>query len=266
MLPPAALQAVTYELARDPLRNVVLLKQILAYPDHVRVHRATGPRGTATLVVLDVAASPYDRQAYPKAALVAFIASDHPDLTAALLSHLPAPGTSSGGIVFKLSTEADLAPVAARYPVERRTAFVSFTTSETSGVASASGVDVTSTPGEEALRLFEQQGHDRAWLRPLLESGKAFACVAGGGGETLAACIAFENHGPVWEVGGVVTASAHRRQGHGARVVRTALAELGRRGLAPRYQVEEHNAASIALARSAGLVPFLTITHYAPDC
>jgi hypothetical protein len=45
--------------------------------------------------------------------------------------------------------------------------------------------------------------------------------------------------------------------------VRTALAELGKRGLAPRYQVEEHNTASIALARSVGLAPFVTITHYA---
>ena len=77
------------------------------------------------------------------------------------------------------------------------------------------------------------------------------------------ACFAFENYGPVWEVGGVVTASAHRQRGLGARVVRTALAELARRELAPRYQVEEHNTASIALARSVGLVPFVTITHYA---
>jgi hypothetical protein len=45
-------------------------------------------------------------------------------------------------------------------------------------------------------------------------------------------------------------------------VVRTALAELGKRGLKPHYQVEENNAASIALARSVGLAPFLTMTHY----
>ncbi len=265
-----ALQAVIDELARDPLRNVVLLKQLLAYPEHVQVHRATGPQGTATLVVLDVSASAYDRQAYPKAAVSAFIASDHPELTAALLSHLPAPGGSGagGGIVFKLSRDADLAPVAARYPVERRTAFISFTAF---GAAAAEatpvpGVAVTSTPGDDALRLFESQGHDRGWLKPLLKSGKAFACVAGRDGETRAACIAFESHGPVWEVGGVVTAPAHRRQGLGGRVVRTALAELAGRGLGPRYQVEEHNTASIALARSAGLTPFLTIVHYAHGC
>jgi hypothetical protein len=33
----------------------------------------------------------------------------------------------------------------------------------------------------------------------------------------------------------------------------------------PRYQVEEHNKASIGLAQSVGLTPFLTIEHYAHE-
>ncbi len=265
MSPPPAVQAAIDDLARDPLRHVVLLKQLLAYPEHVKIHRVAGPEGAATLVVLDVAASPYDRQAYPRAAIAAFIASDHPDLTAALLSHLPTSDVSPGaGIVFKLSSDADLAPIDARFPVVRRTAFISFTVSR--GVTPAPGVHITSAPGDDAFRLLETQGHDRAWLAPLLGSGKAFACVAERDGETCAACIAFENYGAVWEVGGVVTAPSHRRQGLGTRVVRTTLAELAARGLVPRYQVEEHNAASIGLARSVGLAPFLTIVHYAHDC
>ena len=257
---PPSLQAVIDALARDPLRHVVLLKQLLAYPEHVKVHRLAGPEGAATLVALDTSASPYDRQAYPKAAVAAFISSDHPDLTAALLSHLP----RGAGIVFKLSSAADLAPVEAQFAVTRRTAFISFTAS--GAVTPAPGVDVTSAPGGDAFRLFETQGHDRAWLAPLLGSGKAFACVAERDGETRAACIAFENYGTVWEVGGVITAPSHRRQGLGAHVVRTTLAELAARGLAPRYQVEEHNVASIGLARSVGLAPFLTIVHYTYGC
>jgi ribosomal protein S18 acetylase RimI-like enzyme len=253
-------QAAIDDLARDPLRHIVLLKQLLAYPAHVTAHRVGDSRGIATLVALDAAASAYDRQAYPKAAVAAFIASDHPALTAALLAYLP----RDAGIVFKLSSEPDLAPVAAQFPVTRRTAFVSFTA--TGAVPPAPDVQLTAAPGDEAFRLFKTQGHDRAWLQPMLGSGKAFACVTTRDGETRAACFAFENFGPVWEVGGVVTAPAHRRQGLGARVVRTALAELARRGLAPRYQVEEDNTASIALARAVGLAPFLTITHYAHAC
>ena len=101
---------------------------------------------------------------------------------------------------------------------------------------------------------------------PLLAAGSAFAAVLERDRKGVSACFAFENHGPVWEVGGVVTAPEHRRKGLGARVVRAALAELSRRGLAPRYQVEEHNTASIGLANSVGLTPFLTITHYAHGC
>jgi ribosomal protein S18 acetylase RimI-like enzyme len=260
MTPLTSVQDVIDALARDPLRHIVLLKQLLAYPEHVKVHRASGSAGAATLVALDTSASPYDRQAYPKAAVAAFVSSDDPELTASVLSHVP----RGVGIVFKLSSEADLAPIESQFPVTRRTAFVSFTSA--GGFEPAPGVHVTPAPSDAAFQMFEAQGHERAWLKPLLRSGKAFACVLERDGDTVSACLAFENYGPIWEVGGVVTAPSHRRQGFGTHVVRTALAELAQRRLAPRYQVEEHNTASIALARSVGLAPFLTIVHYAHAC
>jgi hypothetical protein len=34
MAPPASVQHVVDELARDPLPNIVLLKHLLAYPQH----------------------------------------------------------------------------------------------------------------------------------------------------------------------------------------------------------------------------------------
>jgi GNAT superfamily N-acetyltransferase len=249
------IEDVIKALAREPLRHIVLLKQLLAYPEHVKAHRVSGAAGEATLVALEASVSVYDRQAYPETALIAFIASDHPDLTSSLLPHVP----RGVGIVFKLASEADLAPVQAHFRITRRTAFVSFTSA--GAMEPDASVRVASAPGDTAFRLFAEQSHDRAWLEPLLHGDKAFACVLERDGEALSACFVFENYGPVWEVGGVVTASAHRRKGLGVCVVRTALAELARRGLAPRYQVEEHNTASVALARSVGLAPFVTITH-----
>jgi len=244
------------ELARDPLRNIVLLKHLLAYPSHVKVHRAGGAQGAATLVVLETGVSPYDRLTYPKATLAALIESDHPELTASLVSCVP----RDVGIVFKLSRESDLAAIYSRFPVMRRSAFLSFTSADESQPDRA--VRITATPGAYAFELFAAQGHARAWLEPLLQAGKAIACVLERDGDIGAACIAFENYGPVWEVGGVVTPPAHRRQGFAARVVRAALATLTDRGLTPRYQAEERNTASIGLARSVGLTPFLTIVHY----
>lgn len=254
-----SVQQAIAELARDPLPHIVLLKQLLAHPRHVEIHRASGPQGKAMLVALDTSVSAYDRLAYPQASIAAFIASDHPVLTDALL-----PLVRQGvGVVFKLSDEADLAVVAARFAVTRRTAFVSFTAA---AGKTDPGVRVTSAPGDVAFALFETQGHDRAWLEPRLKEGRAFACVIERDDDVHSACFAFENYGPVWEVGGVVTSPAHRRQGLGARLVGAALAELARRGLAPRYQVEEDNEASIRLARSVGLTPFLTIVHYGHGC
>ncbi len=243
-------------LARDPLRHIVLLKQLLAYPDHVKAFRVADTAGSAILLALEASASAYDRQTYPEADMVAFISSDHPDLTASLLSCLP----RDVGIVFKLSREADLHPVQTKFSVTRRTAFVSFTSDGV--VEPDAGARVTTTPGEVAFRMFETQGHERSWVKPMLASSRAFACVLEPDGDTASVCLVYENWGSVWEVGGVVTAPAHRRKGLGARVVRTALATLGKRGLKPRYQVEEHNTASIALAQSVGLAPFVTITHY----
>jgi hypothetical protein len=63
-----------------------------------------------------------------------------------------------------------------------------------------------------------------------------------------------------------MTAPLHRRRGFATRVVYGALAKLSVRALIPRYQVEEHDTASIGLAGSVGLAPFLTIVHYAHGC
>jgi len=98
------------------------------------------------------------------------------------------------------------------------------------------------------LDLFESQGHSREWLCPLLSSGHAFACALEQDRHPRAVCLAFQNHRRIWEVGGVVTPVQHRGQGLASRVVRSSLAELRRRGLVPRYQVNEGNLPSIRLA------------------
>jgi len=96
----------------------------------------------------------------------------------------------------------------------------------------------------------------------LLASDRAFVCVLEHDAKARSACIAFENHRQIWEVGGVVTPTPHRGRGFAARVVRTALAELQRRKLVARYQVNEDNLPSIRLATSVGLRQFLQLTHF----
>lgn len=245
-------------LERQPLRNIVLLKHIEAFPRHVSVTQVCDGPDTATLVLLDTAGSIYDRETYPQAAFVALISSDRAPLTRRLLRSLPA----RGHVVFKLASDGDREVVAERFPISRATSFLSFTGDEQATYVADNQVSVSRSASDEVLRLLASQGHPRDWLLPLLASNRAFVCALEHDTEPRSICIAFENHRQIWEVGGVLTPAAHRSQGFAARVVRKALAELQRRKLLARYQVNEDNLPSIRLATSAGLRQFLQLTHF----
>ena len=245
-------------LERQSLRNIVLLKHIEAFRDHVSVTQISDGPDTATLVLLDTTGSTYDRETYPQAAFVALISSDRPVLTRRLLRSVPARGS----VVFKLASDGDQAVVAEHFPISRATSFLSFTGDERATFAADSRVSVSRSASDEVHRLLAGQGHSREWLLPLLASDRAFVCVLEQDRDPRSVCIAFENHRQIWEVGGVVTPAPHRGQGFAARLVRTAVAELQRRKLIARYQVNEDNLPSIRLATSAGLKQFLQLTHF----
>ncbi|WP_306227147.1 GNAT family N-acetyltransferase [Bosea beijingensis] len=243
-------------LAGDPLDNVVLLKHLAAFPQNTRAFQRLSPAGAATLVLLDTAASVYDRKTYPTAAHAALMRSEDVALTEALLSELP----TTGGIVFKLSGTADYDLVQRHYPLARKTSFLSFASPEC--VPGYDGVLVAESATDAMYALYRTQDHARDWLAPLLASGRAFTCRVGSGDQPLSVCFAFESYTKVWEIGGVVTRPEQRGRGLGSRVVGAALGELARRDLLARYQVHEDNTASIRLAEALGMQPLLRLTHY----
>uniref|UniRef100_A0A9E8A198 N-acetyltransferase domain-containing protein n=1 Tax=Bosea sp. NBC_00436 TaxID=2969620 RepID=A0A9E8A198_9HYPH len=254
---PLARTKLIGDLEREPLRNVVLLKQLAAFPKYTTGYRATDHAGaTAHLVVLDAQASSYDREAYPTAASVALISSNDAAMTARVISVL----SRDRGIVFKLASAVDHKVVASCFPVERKAAFHSFTAG--SEFERDEDVHTGNDPSDMAISLLQGQGHPRDWLLPLLQSDKAFVCNINVGGALASVCITFESYGRVWEVGGVVTPEAFRGRGLAGRVVRTALAVLSERALIPRYQVNGDNHASLSVARKTGLQHFLTLEHY----
>lgn len=243
-------------LGTAPLANVVLLKHLQAFPRHTQAFQKLSSAGMATLVLLDTAASDYDRKTYPTAAHAALLRSDDAALTEELLVELPA----DSGIVFKLCSTADRDVVHRCYPLARKTSFLSFTTPErTSG---REGVIVADSATDAMYALYRMQDHERGWLSPLLASGRAFTCAIGSDEEPLSVCLAFESYGSVWEIGGVVTRPDQHGRGLGSRVVGAALDELARRGFLARYQVHEDNVASIRLAEALGMKPLLRLTHY----
>jgi ribosomal protein S18 acetylase RimI-like enzyme len=259
------MSAVLTYLSRQPLRTISLSKYLHACPEDTQAFHVRGQSGEAVLVLMRVIASAYDRETYPDARFVCFIASDGPDLTARLLAHIP----RDVSLVFKLGEEADRAVVAKVFDLQRTTSFLSFTGH---GPVRSAEPDllapVTSDPSAEAWSLFEARGYGRDWLMPLLKTGCAFGVEARHEGIAVSVCFAFQNSGSLWEVGGLSTRPDARRKGHAARVVRAAFAELERRKLQGRYVVEETNLASLQLARSIGLQHTLTLTHFlalAPD-
>jgi RimJ/RimL family protein N-acetyltransferase len=254
------MEPATGLLARDPLRNIVLLKHLQAYPGHTRLHHVARDGRHGFLVLLDAGVTSWDRAAYPAAAFIVLVSSDGPDLTRALLTHVP----RGVGLVFKLNGEADRAAVARDFALERRMRILSFTAPSDGPAEPVTDPEIRigPDPGAAAFALFAAQDHARSWLAPMLADGRAFACVAGPEHAPHAVCFAYENWPGVWEIGGVFTPETARRRGHGVRVVRSALGALGRRACRPRYQVHERNIASIRLAEAAGLRPFLHLTHY----
>ena len=246
-------------LAEAPLDNVVLLKHLAAYPQATTALAVSESGETAGLVIMESAASPFDRAAYPDAAIVAFIASPSARLTEALFRHVPL----ARGAVFKLQSDADRAVIAQMLPAECVRIYHSFTHS--GGARRDPAVRISRNPRDADYALLAIQGHERGVLAPLLASGEAFVSVLddpANGDLPVSICCAFRNHGPVFEIGGVVTREDQRGKGFAPRVVRTALAVLEEDGLLARYHVEAQNGASLRVATGLGLRRFLTLTHH----
>lgn len=247
-------------LHRDRLRTISLLKYLQSFPNDTRLLHAQGPEGEAVMLLLRTAVSPYDRETYSGTRHVSFIASDHRDLTLRLVAQVP----DEGPIVFKLSQPADEAAVATRFRLRRTTAFHSFRLADRTDWAEASGL-VRAAPSEAAFALFEERGYERGWLISLVDAGRAFVVEAPADGTTLSACFVFENGPGLWEIGGLATDPAARRQGLARQVVQTAFLEVQRRGHIARYVAEETNGPSLALARALGLHAFQCLTHFLSD-
>jgi len=154
--------------------------------------------------------------------------------------------------------------------VEALRSFTSFTASGRAGERphAARSQDIEPSPiivGERldaaARGLFAQTIYDAAELEKYFANGARW--FGRRVGERLVSgCFVFENFGPVWEVAGVFTEAAWRRQGLAAEVVRAAIEHLLERGLQPRYQVETSNVASVELARSLDLTEFIVVEHF----
>jgi RimJ/RimL family protein N-acetyltransferase len=245
-------------LEQDVFKNIVLLKMLHAYPAGIHCYRTGAEQTTGVLLLLPTQSFYFDAHTYPQTRFVVLLSTADATATQSLLSYIP----TDCNLVFKLMSAHDQAVLAQRFPLQRTMAFISFTAPPGSHYDPPADVVVATQPDEACLEIYEQQGHTRSNVESAFDHGAAFACTLYAVEHPLATCFAYQNYGPVWEIGGVYTAPAARRQGHGASVVTAALHTLLKEQRIPRYQVHEQNEPSIRLAQALGLTPFVTIEHF----
>jgi ribosomal protein S18 acetylase RimI-like enzyme len=212
-----------------------------------------GPAGWALLSLLPADAFDYDRATYP-GRRVALIDGTDAGAKRALLDGLP-----PGALVVKTSDPAAIAHLAATRGATRARSFLSFTAGDVLPAAPA-GLLEGAAPPPAVAAMFAANGYEpREIAQHFADGARWFAAERDGA--VRAAGFVFRNFESIWEIGGVHTDPAHRRQGLARAVVAAALRHLTGSGRIPRYQVRADNAASVALAEASGLRLFLRFEH-----
>ncbi len=244
-------------LESDPLRHVVTLKMIHHYGDALELRLAQDAAGWALLSLMPTSLSGFDSRAYPDARFVAMVDGDSRTATIELLRGLPrAP------LVAKTTDGAVGAHLVRVLGATPGLSFLSFTTGPgVSGTPAPEGIDQSSVLDPEGAELVAQNGYDARELERYFADGARWFAVRTHG-RMVSAGMVFRNFDTIWEIGGLYTLPAYRRQGHARMVVAAALSHLEANAWVPRYVVRSDNSASEALARRAGLRLFLRMDHF----
>jgi len=242
-------------LKLEPFKYIVHLKMIEAYREHITWHVERVGYQTGVVLLLPTKVSPFDAKTYPTSDWVVLLAASDPAVADRLVQHLPRQST----LVFKLVDDLSKTAVVKVFSVKRMTAFISYTTHK-SKFSPDPEVVVSTELDERLLPCYQANGYTLPELTYFFRQGAlSFSLYAG---DPLATCLVFKNYGQIWEIGGVYTDPACRRQGLAKRVVSTAINTLLNQGKIPRYQVVETNEASLRLAENLGLERFVTTEHY----
>ncbi len=253
--PNKRIDEVAAYLKADPFKYIVHLKMLEAYPEHLVWHAEHIGNHTGVALLLPTSVSSFDAKTYPTSDWIVLLAASVPTVADRLVQRLPRQST----LIFKLVDELSKAAVLQSFPARRVTAFVSFT-ARGGAFSPDAAVVVSKELDERLLPCYQANGYTLPELVHYFRQGAlSFSLYAE---EPLSTCFVFRNYERIWEIGGVYTAPAHRRQGLAKKVVATAISVLLAQGKIPRYQVVETNEASLRLAEDLGLERFVTTEHY----
>lgn len=249
--------AILSYLREQPLRNITLLKMVTYFSQVMHCHYLERPEGRGVLLLLPAEAYAYDHRTYPEAEFIVFLEYSSPGMFAHLLPLLP----KDSRLVFKLQDESYHRALSEHYELTKARGYITYTAPANLHLAPAPEAVLGELPDHRLLPLWEGNHYSLQEIQDYFDSG-AFSVSIFEGETPLTTCLAFCNEDHVWEIGAVYTASSARGRGLAHKVVQTALYHLLREDRIPRYHVLESNHASIGLAGSVGLVPFVTLVHW----
>ena len=240
---------VTAYLLRDALKHIVHLKALSAYSQHIRSHYFSHGSSAGVLFLYPTRVTTYESVKYPETQYVVLISSDSPSITEQMLDHIP----EDCNFLLKLMNPEDKAIVERKFPLKRVTSFLSYTHSPAVNFPGSERVTVSRELDEKLLPFYRANGYERDEVEGYFKSGSAISFAVHEIDEPVSACMAYQNHGDIWEICGLYTINRARRKGYARNVVETALNRLLANGHIPRYQMDEKNIASRTLAESLGL-------------
>lgn len=244
-------------LEKDCLANITLLKMIQTYGDAITSYLIEADNDAwGILLLLPIEAYPYDQQTYPGMDYVVFMDYTSDEIFPQLVEHIPA----ETNLVFKLHRENSKRRIAQLFPLESARTFYSYTAPEAVEFSYDGDVVINGHLDERLLPLWLNNGYLTEEIEQYFQYG-AFAFAVFQEEIPVSAALAFKNYKDIWEVGAVHTLEAWRGRGFAKRIVCAALQHIMKRGLTPRYHVLGTNLASIKLAESIGLTPFMKLEH-----
>ena len=253
------LEDIVSYLKTDVLKHIVHLKMIEAYAGQIIGHYERHNSQVGIALLIPTLASPFDAQTYPNSDFIVLLAATDPEILQYIILQIP----RKTNLVFKFVDAMTRQIILQRFPAQRVTAYLSYTTQEPR-FHSHPSVVMSNRLDKHILPCYLENGYTSQAMARYFEQG-AMSFTISDQAQPLSTCFAFRNYEAVWEIGGVYTAAFQRRQGLAKRVVETALHQVLDRGWTPRYQVRETNQPSIRLAEALGLKPFVVTEHFFYD-
>ncbi len=254
----ADLEDIKKRLAENPLENISHLKMIESYGEVIQSFAEVDGPDWGAVLLLPVAASPFDRATYPEAEFVVYLAGSGLPVER-LLTLIP----RKANLIFKLQ-RPELKTLLERngFELTRQRAYITYSCPSGSNYSFDREVAVGQQPDGRLIPLWEWNGYVRKEIEGYFAKGAYWYAVHDLNGLPACACLTFPNHGRVWEIGAVHTVEEQRRRGLARKVVSSALAHLLSMDFIPRYQAAETNSASIRLAEAIGLKEIVRLEHY----